>query len=81
MPTWKDNENQYIEKQLKKIFIPRPWVEYNLDWFDNYIIVDTPLLDISSTKVKQNLIENKQSVNDLLSKDVKEYVIKNNLYV
>jgi nicotinic acid mononucleotide adenylyltransferase len=24
MPTWKDNENQYIEKQLKKIFIPRP---------------------------------------------------------
>lgn len=81
MPTWKDNKNQYIEKQLKKIFIPRPWVEYNLKWFDNYIIVDTPLLDISSTKVKQNLIENKQSVNDLLSKDVKEYVIKNNLYV
>lgn len=81
MPTWRDNTNQYIERELKKIFIPRPWVTYNLDWFDNYIIVDTPLLDISSTKVKQNLIENKQSVNDLLSKDVKEYIIKNNLYI
>jgi hypothetical protein len=30
MPNWKDNENQYIEKKLSKIFIKRPGSEYDL---------------------------------------------------
>jgi nicotinate-nucleotide adenylyltransferase len=81
MPTWQDNTDKYIEKELKKIFIPRHWVKYDLKWFENYIIVDTPLVDISSTMVKQNLIENKQSVDNLLSKNVAKYVIENDLYV
>lgn len=39
MPNWKDNTNQYIEKKLSKIFIKRPWSEYDLTWFDNYQII------------------------------------------
>lgn len=81
MPTWKDNKNKYIEKKLKKIFIPRPWTKYDLTWFENYIVLDTPMIDISSTMVKQNLLNNKENINNLLSNNIKEYVIKNNLYI
>lgn len=80
MPSWKDNKNQYIEKKLKKIFIPRSWKKYNLEWFENYIILDSPLLDISSTEVKQSLINNKEKVNWLINNEIEQYIAENNLY-
>jgi len=81
MPKWKDNKDKYIEKKLKKIFIPRPWSKYNLDWFENYIVLDSNLVDISSSQVKEELIKNKNNVNELINKDIKEYINENNLYI
>ena len=81
MPNWKDNKDNYIEKQLKKIFIPRGEIDYSLEWFDNYQIIETKTLDISSTKVKEFLFENKKEVTELIIPEIKEYILENNLYV
>lgn len=81
MPNWKDNENQYIEKQLSKIFIKRPWSEYDLSWFENYKIIDTKLVDISSTKVKEELSKNKNLVSELIIPEIRHYILSNNLYI
>jgi len=80
MPNWKDNENQYIEKQLSKIFIKRPWSEYDLSWFENYQIIETKLVDISSTKVKEELKNTNTWVSELIIPNIRDYIIENNLY-
>ena len=81
MPNWKDNENQYIEKKLAKIFIKRPGSEYDLTWFENYQIIETELKDISSTKVKEFLKSNKTQVSELIIPEIRDYILKNDLYV
>ncbi len=80
MPNWKDNTDQYIEKKLKKIFIKRPWSDYDLAWFENYQIIETELKDISSTKVKEYLKSNKSQVSELIIPEIKEYILENDLY-
>jgi len=80
MPDWKDNVNEYIEKKLSKIFIKRPGSEYDLTWFENYEILETKLIDISSTKVKEYLKENKEQVSELIIPNIRDYIIENNLY-
>ena len=45
----------------------------------NMIFVDTPVIDISSTDIR-NRILNKKSVKYFLSENVEKYVHENNLY-
>jgi len=81
MSLWlKDNTWKYIEKQLSKIFIKRPESEYDLIWFENYQIIETKLVDISSTKVKESLLKNSNQVSDLIIPEIKDYILKNDLY-
>ncbi len=82
MPMWSGNENKFIEEKLKKIFITRPGYEFEpkKHWIENFILLDIPhMLDISSSMAKE-MIQNKQSVNDILSPQIVEYIEKNKLY-
>lgn len=72
MPNWSWNTNKFIEEKLKKIFITRPWHEFDFqwNWFDNYILLDIPhMLDISSSLAKQ-MLASKQSVKWILHPDI-----------
>lgn len=80
MPFWKGNSLNYIEKELKKIFIPRWEKKYDLNLFKNYEIIESGKIDISSTKVKEYLQENKKQITKLISPKIKDYILKNNLY-
>lgn len=74
------NENGYIEKHLKKIFIERKGFELpkNFD-MQNYIILSLDIPEVSSTIVRE-LIKNKQKVTHILTPWVYEYAVKNGLY-
>lgn len=77
---WSGNPDKYIQKKLKKIFVPRKWYI-----FDNYDLENYELLEIdsessiSSTKVKNN-IQNTQNISKLVNINIEEYINKNNLY-
>ncbi len=80
MPNWSGNTDWYIEQKLKKIFIPRPWYEFNNMWLDNYMFLDIAyMLEISSTMARE-MIKNKQKTKDVLFPEIREYIDKNNLY-
>lgn len=78
--TWSWNPNKYIQKKLKKIFIPREW--YNFDDFDleNYKLINTnKTSSISSTQIKENINKNIK-IDKLVMKKIEEYIKNNNLY-
>ncbi len=77
---WSWNPDKYIQKKLKKIFIPRLWEVFNDFDLENYELlkIDTES-DISSTKVRNNIKKNK-SISKLVSKNILKYIIKHNLY-
>lgn len=77
---WSWNPNKYIEKKLKKIFIPRAKQEFKSEDLENYILINTKKqLDISSTQVRTQVFFNKD-ISKLVNKEIQEYIIKNNLY-
>ena len=77
---WSWNPDKYIQKKLKKLFIPRKWCN-----FDNYDLENYQLLkidsesDISSTEIKEN-INKKLKIDKLVMKKIEEYIKNNNLY-
>lgn len=78
---WTWNPNKYIEKELKKIFIKRPWYDFNNLNFENFILINPEKkLDISSTIVRKNKNLN-IPISNLVIKEIEEYIIKNNLYI
>jgi nicotinate (nicotinamide) nucleotide adenylyltransferase len=77
---WSWNPNKYIQKQLKKIFIPRKWYNFNKSNLENYKLIEVDSKSsISSTKVKEN-INNKEKIDKLVIKKIENYINKNNLY-
>lgn len=77
---WTWNPNKYIQKKLKKIFIPRSW--YDFDDFDleNFKLLNADFSpNISSTLVKEFIREN-QDFSPFLSEKIYNYVLKNWLY-
>ncbi|MDD2870412.1 MAG: nicotinate-nicotinamide nucleotide adenylyltransferase [Candidatus Gracilibacteria bacterium] len=82
MHNWVGNDNKYIEKKLKKIFINRPGYEFKPQNYslDNYILLDIPELIQVSSSVAREMIKNKQSVADILNPEIVKEIINNNLY-
>lgn len=82
MHNWVWNDNKYIEKKLKKIFINRPGYEFKPQNYslDNYILLDIPELIQVSSSVAREMIKNKQSVADILNPEIVKEIINNNLY-
>lgn len=82
MPGWSGNENEFIETKLRKIFVNRPWYDFDFEWngFDNYMLLDIPdMLDISSSMARE-MIRNKQSVKNILHPEITQAIQDNNLY-
>lgn len=77
---WSWNPDKYIEKQLKKIFIPRKWYNFEKWELENYILINTDNIpEISSTKVRKNC-KNNISNSNLVFQEIENYIKENNLY-
>jgi len=77
---WSWNPNKYIQKKLKKIFIPRKGYEFEDFDLENFKLLDIEKhSDISSTKIKEN-INKKIKIDKLVTEKIEKYIIKNNLY-
>ena len=77
---WSWNPNKYIQKKLRKIFIPRKWYQFNSYDLENYQLIDIDFeSDISSTQIKEK-INKKNKIDNLVTDNVKKYIINNNLY-
>jgi nicotinic acid mononucleotide adenylyltransferase len=80
IPNWSWNENWFVQKQLKKIFIPRKWfVLPDPIPLENYHILEIDLPNISSTMVRE-AIKTKQAVSHLLTPQVEAFIRENSLY-
>jgi nicotinate (nicotinamide) nucleotide adenylyltransferase len=82
IPDWSNNQWRFIEERLRKIFISRPW--YNFDfkwnWFGNYMLLDIPdMLDVSSS-IAREMLSNKRSVAWVLHPEITEQIKTLNLY-
>lgn len=82
MNNWVWNEDFYIEKKLKKIFINRPWYIFEPEnyWIDNFLICNIPWLPNISSTIVREMIKNKQNVSLLLNQKIIDIVNENNLY-
>jgi|SaaInlStandDraft_3_1057020.scaffolds.fasta_scaffold118547_1 nicotinic acid mononucleotide adenylyltransferase len=77
---WDWNPNMYIQKKLKKIFIPRKWYSFNNSELKNYILIETNYLsDISSTTARIRIKE-WINLNQILERNILNYIHKNKLY-
>ena len=77
---WTWNPDKYIQKKLKKIFIPRKWSNFDNFDLENYKLIKTDSeSDISSTKIKENINKNLK-IDKLVMKKIEEYIKNNNLY-
>ncbi len=82
MHWWSNNENRFIEEQLRKIFISRPWKHFNFkaNGFREYTLLDIPdMLDVSSSTARE-MIRQKQSVEWILHPEMSQKIKKENLY-
>ena len=77
---WSWNPGMYIQKKLKKIFVPREWYKFIKNDLENYILINTnKTSSISSTLAKENIkkvICNK----NILMNNINDYIKKNNVY-
>jgi len=72
---WKNKEKWKEFDQLEQLFKSIKIIGRGKDEFDG-----SALPDISSTMIKE-MIKNKESVSHFLIKDVKDYIIRNSLYI
>lgn len=82
MSWWSNNKNRFIEERLKKIFIRRPWCEFDFqaNGFREYTLLDIPdMLDVSSTMARE-MLKNKSVVNGILHPEIQNEIEENNLY-
>lgn len=82
MHTWENNPDRFIETQLQKIFLQRPWYDFDFKGndFDNYTLLDIPeMLGVSST-IAREMIQTKRSVSWILHPDITDDITQNDLY-
>jgi nicotinate-nucleotide adenylyltransferase len=75
--SWKEYEA--LIEETKFFVFRRNGYSYDLG-LKNVEVVDTPLIDISSTVIRQRIIENK-SIKYLVPEEVEEYIKKNKIFV
>ena len=76
----KNDEVYFIMGSDNYIKMPN-WKDYNkIKNKYKYIVIDRKQQDITSTKIREMICKNDESANKYLSKEVYEYIIKNNLY-
>lgn len=81
IPNWKWNKEKYLEQVLKKIFVKRKWFEIpDFSWMQNYEFLDLWIREISSSTVKE-MLRTKISVAEVLTPEIAEIVLRENLYV
>jgi nicotinic acid mononucleotide adenylyltransferase len=83
MPDWSGNTDKFIEEKLRKIFLNRPWYEFDFwwNWFDNYILLDIPdMLGVSSSMARE-IIQTKWSIKWILHPEIESVVERENLYI
>lgn len=83
MPTWSWNENRFIETKLKKIFIERPWYQFDFEsaGFENYTMLEVPdMLQISSS-VARNIVSTKWDVSGILHPEIEKLIEEHHLYL
>lgn len=77
---WTWNPNKYVQKRLKKIFVPRKWFIFNDYDLENYKLLNINYeSNISSTNIREN-VKKWVDISWLVSENIKEYIINNNLY-
>lgn len=77
---WKDYKK--LLKMVQFLVVPRNNFDTNEipnDILNQVRFISSDEYDISSTQVRE-LIKNKKNISELISKDVEEYIKKNNLY-
>jgi nicotinate-nucleotide adenylyltransferase len=77
LPKWKNYEK--LLEQYKIIVYNRPGYDATKITHANIQIVDAPLLDISSTHIREK-IKQKKSIHFLVPTAVREYIKENNYY-
>ncbi len=81
MPKWSWNKERFIEQDLKKIFIPRAWYEFQKEELNNYVILELDFMTNISSTMAREMIKNKQKTNGILFSEIRKYIDENNLYV
>ena len=82
MQNWRWNEDTFVEKEMKKIFISRPWNRHNPEEYkmENYILLDiSDMLNLSSSTIRE-MLKNKESVENLLFVEIEGYIKNNKVY-
>ena len=87
LPTWKDYEKIIATTNLivanrpggKNHLIEDKIKEYTDEFGGNIIQVTSPLIDISSSDIR-NRVRNNESIKYLIPDNVEQYIAKNNLY-
>jgi nicotinate (nicotinamide) nucleotide adenylyltransferase len=82
MLDWSGNDEKFIETKLQKIFVNRPWYDFDFEenGFDNYILLDIPDMLAISSSLAREMIQNKQSVKHILHPNIVQEIHDNNLY-
>ncbi|WP_319370553.1 nicotinate-nucleotide adenylyltransferase [uncultured Ilyobacter sp.] len=73
---WKDYEKMIKECQF--VVLKRKGYDYRPE-HENIIILESPLYDYSSTKIRE-LIQNEKDIRDMVPEKVREIIIKEKLY-
>ncbi len=82
MKNWYWNDNWYIEKQLKKLFLKRVGYENQkeLKNMDNYIVLDIETPEVSSTMVRESILKVSEEAEKLVHPEIFRYIKDNKLY-
>lgn len=79
MPDWANNEDGFIQHELKKLFVNRPGYEFQWKWLSNYMLLDIgELTEVSSSCVRE-MIQNRLKVHDLLTPAVAAHIDENKI--
>lgn len=74
---WKDY--QRIIDEYGVVIYPRPGYELKPIRENNVVVIDAPLMDVSSTEIRADIVNSSEKC-DMLPQGVWDYIKKNNLY-
>jgi len=78
---WVGNENGFIEKQVKKIFISRPWYKLDTNNLSNFKITKVENMSNLSSSIVREMVKQKQNLNTVLNNEIACYIQKEQIYI